>query len=109
MSINSMNALVPAPSDRAGEDNAAWGELREGLHIAGYSFDRACRRLEALLEGDGWKVGGRFKDLNDFLDSLSFDNLSLTLANLASPGRAVSCRVNGYGGNFVTVSAWPGQ
>lgn len=57
------------------DDNAAWGELREGLHIAGYSFERACKRLEAMLEGDGWKVGGRFDDVNEFLDSIRFDNL----------------------------------
>jgi hypothetical protein len=52
-----------------------WGELREGLHIAGYTFERACRRLEFLLEGDRWKVGGRFNDVNEFLDSLRLDTL----------------------------------
>jgi len=57
------------------DTNAAWGELREGLHIAGYSFERACKRLETLLEDDGWKVGGRFKTVNEFLDSLRFDEL----------------------------------
>jgi N6-adenosine-specific RNA methylase IME4 len=60
-------------SDR--DDNATWGELREGLHVAGYSFERACARLEQLLAGNRWKVGGRFKDVNAFLDSLRFDNL----------------------------------
>jgi hypothetical protein len=62
----------PSPSD---EDVAVWGELREGLHVAGYTFERACRRLEILLEGDRWKVNGRFKDVNEFLDSLHFDEL----------------------------------
>jgi hypothetical protein len=47
----------------------------EGFHIAGYTFERACRRLEKLLEGDGWKVGGRFTDVNQFLSNLRFDNL----------------------------------
>jgi hypothetical protein len=56
-------------------DNAAWGELKEGLHIAGYSFERACSKLETLLEDNRWKVGGRFEDINAFLDSLRFENL----------------------------------
>ena len=33
--------------------------------------------------------------------------LSLTLANLGRPWESGFCSVNGYGGNFVTVSAWP--
>jgi hypothetical protein len=33
----------------------------------------------------------------------------LTLANLGSPRESGILRVNGYGENFVTVSAWPGQ
>jgi hypothetical protein len=49
------------------EDVATWGELREGLHTAGYTFERACSRLVRLLEEDRWKVGGRFKDVNAFL------------------------------------------
>jgi N6-adenosine-specific RNA methylase IME4 len=52
-----------------------YGELREGLHIAGYSFERACRRIEYFLEGDRWKLGGRFNDVNEFLDSLRLDTL----------------------------------
>jgi N6-adenosine-specific RNA methylase IME4 len=60
----------------AGDDDiATWGELREGLHIAGYSFERACSRIERLLEQDGWKVGGRFQDVNAFLDSLRLGQL----------------------------------
>jgi len=57
------------------DDIAMWGELREGLHIAGYSFERACRRIETLLEGKRWKLGGRFKTVNEFLDSLRLDTL----------------------------------
>jgi N6-adenosine-specific RNA methylase IME4 len=60
----------------AKDDNVAmWGELREGLHGAGYTFERACKRLETLLEGAGWKVGGRFKTVNEFLNSLSLASL----------------------------------
>lgn len=57
------------------DDTATWGELREGLHIAGYTFERACSRMERLLKGDRWKVGGRFKDVNGFLASLQFESL----------------------------------
>jgi hypothetical protein len=53
----------------------ALGELLEGLHVAGSTFERACRRLEKLLKGDGWKLNGFFQDVNQFLDSLRFDNL----------------------------------
>jgi N6-adenosine-specific RNA methylase IME4 len=57
------------------DDSALWGELREGLHIAGYTFERACSRLEQLLEAERWKLGGRFTDPNAFLDSLRLGNL----------------------------------
>ena len=57
------------------DDIATWGELREGLHMAGHTFERACSRLERLLEGDRWTVGGRFKDPNAFLDSLRLGSL----------------------------------
>src|SRR5262245_45338500 len=63
-------------SERKDDDVALWGELREGLHTAGYTFERACRRLENLLEGQRWKVGGRFKSVAEFLDSLRIDTLA---------------------------------
>lgn len=47
-----------------------YGRLTEGLHVAGYSFERAASNLERLLEGNAWELGGRFKDVNEFLDSL---------------------------------------
>jgi N6-adenosine-specific RNA methylase IME4 len=59
-------------------DNASletYGRLTEGLHVAGYTFERAAHNLESLLRGDAWQLGGRFKDVNAFLDSLRFDNL----------------------------------
>jgi hypothetical protein len=59
------------------DDIAMWGELREGLHGAGYLFERACNRLKTLLKNGGWKVGGRFKDVHEFLDSLRFDSLKV--------------------------------
>jgi hypothetical protein len=54
-------------------DHEAYGKLVEGLHIAGYTFERACGNLEAMLEGDAWRLGGRFSDVNAFLDSLRLD------------------------------------
>ena len=48
----------------------AYGRLTEGLHVAGYSFERACANLEWLLEGDRWQLGGRFTDINAFMESL---------------------------------------
>jgi hypothetical protein len=57
------------------EDIESFGELRAHMHIAGYTFERACRVLETLLEGDRWKLGDRFKTVNEFLDSLKLDNL----------------------------------
>jgi N6-adenosine-specific RNA methylase IME4 len=48
----------------------AYGKLTEGLHIAGYTFERASTSLEWLLEGDRWQLGGRFTDVNKFMDSL---------------------------------------
>lgn len=57
------------------DDLALWGALREGVHIAGYSFERACRGLETLLEGERWKLDGRFGAVEDFMRSLGLDKL----------------------------------
>jgi|SRR6516165_9625655 len=50
--------------------SVTYGRLTEGLHVAGYTFERAASNLEKLLEGSAWQLGGRFKDVNQFLDSL---------------------------------------
>lgn len=55
---------------RDNKEFEAYGKLSEGLHIAGYTFERASRNLEWLLEGDRWKLGGRYRDVNVFMDSL---------------------------------------
>src|ERR1700694_1415392 len=53
----------------------AYGALREGVHIAGYSFERACGNLEWLLEQNRWRgVGDGFDDVNAFLASLRLDS-----------------------------------
>jgi hypothetical protein len=51
----------------------AYGRLREGLHLTGYSFERACEHLEWLLVDDRWALGGRFADVNVFMDSIRLD------------------------------------
>ncbi|WP_166294360.1 MT-A70 family methyltransferase [Bradyrhizobium sp. 2S1] len=66
-------SVKPEADPRALE---AYGALREGVHIAGYSFERACGKLEWLLEADRWRaVGAGFDDVNIFLSSIKLDNL----------------------------------
>lgn len=46
----------------------AFGEIRNGSHIAGYSRTLAFRRLEWLLETDLWRLcGAGYDDINAFL------------------------------------------
>jgi hypothetical protein len=53
------------------EANDIYGQLKEGLHITGYSFARACTHLEHLLANGLWRqCAPGFKDVNTFLDSL---------------------------------------
>ncbi len=52
----------------------SYGKLQEGLHITGYTWERACSNLERLLEDNNWKnCANGFTDINDFLNSLRFD------------------------------------
>jgi N6-adenosine-specific RNA methylase IME4 len=56
----------------------AYGQLREGVHITGYTFERACTRLLWLLEDGRWKkCGDGFRDINTFLGSVRFDEFKL--------------------------------
>jgi N6-adenosine-specific RNA methylase IME4 len=56
--------------------NEAYGALREGVHLSGYSFERACGKLKWLLQEDRWRsVGSGFDDVNAFLASIRLDNL----------------------------------
>jgi ParB family chromosome partitioning protein len=59
------------------ETAETYGRLKEGSHVAGYSFERACTHLEWLLEGDRWRLGGQFDDVNAFLDSLKLDQFRI--------------------------------
>jgi len=56
----------------------AYGALKEGVHVAGYTLERALDKLYALLKGDQWKgVGGGFADVNAFIDSIKLDNFRM--------------------------------
>jgi hypothetical protein len=47
------------------------GDWREGIHLTGYTFARACSQLEWLLADGRWKqCNPGFEDVNRFLDSL---------------------------------------
>lgn len=54
--------------------NEIYGKLKEGVHVAGYSFGRACENLEKLLQDDAWRtVGSGFDDVNKFLETIRLD------------------------------------
>jgi hypothetical protein len=88
------------------EDVATWGELREGLHVAGYTFERACTRLVRMLEGDGWKVGGRFKDINAFLASLRASTACGPRQSNASASPSVSKSCNRVQATAISRERW---
>src|SRR5262245_53296288 len=62
-------------------DADRYGKLLEDVHVSGYTFERACTEIENLLEGDGWKLGGRFHNVNDFLDSIRLDKFRALAEN----------------------------
>jgi protein gp37 len=68
------NAKLVEPEKR-GDALQRYGSLQEGLHITSYSFERACSNLEWFLSEDRWRLGGRHKNINQFLDSLHFDEV----------------------------------
>jgi 16S rRNA G966 N2-methylase RsmD len=52
-----------------------YGELLEGMHITGYTFERGCTNLIWMLQEKRWKrCGNGFSDVNEFLASLRMDN-----------------------------------
>ncbi len=57
---------VDAQTREAIED---YGALKEGIHVAGYSFQRASERFLGLLRQDRWKACG-FKTVGSFMDSI---------------------------------------
>lgn len=60
--------------------NTVHGRLLEAVHIAGYTFERACGELEYLLDEDRWRfVGDGFEDINAFLATLDFSDFKLAV------------------------------
>jgi hypothetical protein len=58
--------------------NRAHGKLIEGVHIATYSFERACANLEWLLDDDRWRECGEgYDDINKFLASVQLDSFRI--------------------------------
>lgn len=52
------------------------GRLMEGVHIVGYTFERACTALKWLLTDNRWQeVGDGFDDINTFLDTIKLTGL----------------------------------
>lgn len=60
------------------EIEQAYGKLKEGMHVTGYTFERSCSTLTWLLTGNRWKQCGKgFKDINAFLDSIRMEDFKL--------------------------------
>lgn len=57
-----------------------YGRLLEGVHIAGYSFERARDYLLWMLAEDRWRgVGGGFDDVNAFLRSVQLGDFRASI------------------------------
>jgi hypothetical protein len=51
-----------------------YGRIKEGVHVAGYTLERAWGHLEWLLIADRWRsAGAGFEDVNAFIDSIQLD------------------------------------
>jgi hypothetical protein len=70
------------------EESQVYGKLHEGMHIAGYTFERACSYLEWLLKEDRWKLGC-FTDVNAFLASLRMDEFQATVEQRKRIGKLI--------------------
>jgi hypothetical protein len=56
------------------------GRLLEAVHISGYSFERACKDLEWLLDENKWKsVGQGFKDIDDFMATIDWSEYKIAI------------------------------
>ena len=75
----STTALTIPSQDKAAPAEV-FGALREGLHLAGYSFERAVQKLDHLLADDRWQQCGEFDgDVNKFLASISLADFRPTI------------------------------
>ena len=75
----STTALTIPSQDKA-TPAEVFGALREGLHLAGYSFERAVQKLDHLLAEDRWQQCGEFGgDVNKFLACISLSDFRPTI------------------------------
>ena len=103
MSESTSLAQRPAPSE-------VFGALREGLHLAGYSFERACALLEDLLTDDRWKQCGEFGgDLDKFLASISLADFRKTVDQRKSIARKIADRKASQRQIAKTLGVGPGN
>ena len=71
---------LTVPSQNKAAPAEVFGALREGLHLAGYSFERAVQKLDHLLADDRWQQCGEFDgDVNKFLASISLADFRPTI------------------------------
>jgi hypothetical protein len=71
--------------------NQTYGDLKEGLHVAGYTFERACHRLKKLLSDDSWKYcsPAGFTDVDKFLNSLQLERFAKVAEERAEIARLI--------------------
>lgn len=56
------------------------GRLLEAVHIAGYTWKRACDELDWILDDERWKqVGGGFDDINAFLATIDLSEFRIAV------------------------------
>jgi site-specific DNA-methyltransferase (adenine-specific) len=69
----------------------AYGELRAYLTVAGFTLERACQWLEAMLADDAWRrVGPGYDNVNDFMDSVRLDQFKI----LVEQRQRIARRIN---------------
>jgi hypothetical protein len=68
-----------------------YGRLKEGVHLATYSFERACiAHLLWLLDEDRWKLGGQYDDVDKFLDSLGLGHYRVVVEQHKSVAKCLN-------------------
>lgn len=76
-------ALAPPnanASQRSETPDTVHGRLLESVHIAGYTWKRACDELDWILDDDRWKaVGPGFDDINAFLATIDLSAFRLAV------------------------------
>ena len=87
------------------------GRLRESVHVAGYTFERACAQLKWLLRQNRWQsVGPGYDDIDAFVATLDFSDLRASredrkdlVRQLAAikAGQRVTARMLGVSGETV--------